>query len=220
LNALQLAQLLQLSDSLFPVGAFAYSDGMESAAASGKLRDGESLKIWIDHYLDHVFVPCEGLAFLQCADAFQNDDMERIQTIDEELTAMRPASAVRESSRVIGKRLMTTYSGLAGMSLFELKHCNAPVAYAIALSHRGIDIRSGLLAFAYTRLSGMVSASLRIISLGQQEAHGILSQALEQLPAAVIRIIEMRHEPLRSFTPMMDIEQMNHRHMYSRLFRS
>jgi len=219
-NALQLAQLLQLTDSFFPVGAFAYSDGLESAAANGKLRDGASLKIWIEHYLNNVFVPCDGLAFLQCTEAFQRHDMERIRAIDEELTAIRPASAVRDSSRMIGKRLMATYSGISGMTGVELPHCNAPAAYAIALTHRGIDVRTGTIAFGYGRMSGMISASLRLIAVGQQEAHGILSHSLEQLPAAVDQIFELRTEPLRCFTPMMDIAQMNHQHMYSRLFRS
>jgi len=220
LNTLQLAHLLQLTDSFFPVGTFAYSDGLESAAAGGKVHDGPTLGIWIDHYFQHVFVPCDGLAFLQSAAAFEARDIERIRIIDEELTAIRPASAVRDSSKVIGKRMLATYSGIASLEMPALTHCNAPVAYAIAMSHRGIDVRSGLLAFGYGRLSGMVSASLRLISIGQQEAHRILSEALACLPAAVDQIFELRNEPLRCFTPMMDMEQMNHLHIYSRLFRS
>ncbi len=220
MNALQLAHLLQLTDSFFPVGAFAYSDGLESAASSGKVHDGPSLRIWLNHYLQHVFVPCDGLAFLQCAASFQARDIERIRIIDEELTAIRPASAVRDSSKMIGKRMLATYSGISGSEMPALTYCNAPVAYAITMTHRGIDVRSGLLAFGYGRLSGMVSASLRLISIGQQEAHRILSETLECLPAAVDQIFELRTEPLRCFSPMMDMEQMNHRHIYSRLFRS
>jgi len=40
------------------------------------------------------------------------------------------------------------------------------------------------------------------------------------LPSAVERILDMKDEPLRSFSPMLDIQQMNHRYVYSRLFRS
>jgi len=220
LNDLKLAQLLQLTDSFFPVGAFAYSDGLESAASTGKVHDGPSLRIWIEHYLQHVFVPCDGLAFVQCALALQGGDFQRIQTIDSELTAIRPSSAVRHSSNVIGKRLLATYSGLFDPPSVDLLYSNAPVAYALALTERRIDVRTGLLAFGYSRVAGMVSASLRLISLGQQEAHVILSESLEVLTSSLDRIFEIQTEPIRCFTPLMDIEQMNHRHLYSRMFRS
>jgi len=56
--------------------------------------------------------------------------------------------------------------------------------------------------------------------MGQQQAQNLLAESLERLPAAVDRIVEMEAEPLRSFAPLMDIAQMNHRYVYSRLFRS
>jgi len=36
----------------------------------------------------------------------------------------------------------------------------------------------------------------------------------------VDRILQMKEAPLRSFNPLLDIEQMNHQYVYSRLFRS
>ena len=66
----------------------------------------------------------------------------------------------------------------------------------------------------------MVSAGLRLISIGQQQGQALLTRSIERLPAAVDRILQMEGEPLRSFSPMMDIQQMNHRYVYSRLFRS
>jgi urease accessory protein UreF len=56
--------------------------------------------------------------------------------------------------------------------------------------------------------------------MGQQQAQNLLSESLERLPDAAERIVQMEFEPLRSFAPMMDIAQMNHRYVYSRLFRS
>jgi len=47
-----------------------------------------------------------------------------------------------------------------------------------------------------------------------------LSEVLERLPDGVDRIVQNRDEPIRSFAPIMDITQMNHRFVYSRLFRS
>ena len=225
MTPIQLLHTLQLVDSFFPVGAFAYSDGLETAAAAGRIHDGSSLNDWIDHYLNNVFVPCDGLALLQCAEAMQRGDVVRIQSIDEELTAIKPSAAMRKASRSVGRRMLATYSGICGDSGFAvfantLLHANAPVAYAAVLTHRGIESRDAVLVFGYTRLAGMVSAALRLIALGQQQAQELLADGLEKLPAAVEHIASMRTDALRSFGPFMDIEQMNHRYVYSKLFRS
>ena len=225
MTPIQLAQILQLTDSFFPVGAFAFSDGLETAAASGQVRDAETLKPWLDHFLQNVFIPCDGLALLQCAHAMRAGNFEAIRIIDDELTAIKPSASVRSSSRSVGKRMLAAYAGISTDPEFSkwtetLPQCNAPVAYALVLTHRGIEPADAVLAFGYGRLTGIVSAALRLISLGQQQAQALLSESLESLPAAVERIVEMHDAPLRSFTPMMDIAQMNHRYVYSRLFRS
>jgi urease accessory protein len=216
---------LQFTDSLFPVGSFAYSDGLESAATAGLVRDAASLGRWLDHFLDSVFVPCDGLALLKCARSARIADWAAIRTIDEELTALKPSRAVRSSSLSIGKRLLTTYASIfqAGLSspfIQILPHCNAPVAYGLVFSDRGFADRDALLAFGYTRMAGIVSAGLRLIAVGQQQGQALLAEALDRLPAAVDAILNMEAEPLRAFGPTLDIQQMNHRYVYSRLFRS
>ena len=221
----QILHTLQLTDSFFPVGAFAYSDGLESAAASGLIHDADSLAGWIDHFINSVFVPSEGLALLKCVQAAQQGAWSIIESIDEELTAMKSAAVIRAGSRSVGKRLLTTYAAIVQDREFlamieKLPQCNAPVAYAAVLSHRGLGGRDALLAFGYLRLVGIVSAALRLIPVGQQQGQTLLTRAIDRLPVAVDRVLETKEEPLRSFSPRLEIQQMNHRYVYSRLFRS
>ena len=138
---------------------------------------------------------------------------------------IRPAAAIRAASTSVGKRLLSLYSSICGDEQFPevarlLPHGNAPVAYALVFFHRGIAEHEAALAFGYNRLAGMVSAGLRLISIGHQQGQQLLSQTIERLPAAVDRIMEMVDEPVRSFNPRLDIQQMNHQYVYSRLFRS
>lgn len=210
-------------DSFFPVGAFAYSDGLETAALN-RTAHPELLAIWLDHYVRSVFVPCDGLALLKCARAAARRDWATIHALDEELTALKPAAAVRSSSISIGRRLLSMYASIFNTELMpvskSLPYCNAPAAYGIALSDLGLTDRDSLLAYGYARLGGIVSAALRLVPIGQQQGQELLSEALEALPDAVERILTMEAESLRSFAPLMDIQQMNHRFLYSRLFRS
>src|SRR6516225_965413 len=112
MTPIQFVQALQLTDSFFPVGAFAYSDGLETAAAEGTVHNAESLKTWMTHFIDNVFVPCDGLALMKCATAFHRGDLETIFRIDDELSAIKPADAVRNASRSVGKRLLAAYSDI------------------------------------------------------------------------------------------------------------
>jgi urease accessory protein len=212
-------------DSFFPVGAFAYSDGLETAASENLVRDAESLRDWMDHFVDFVFVPCDGLALVRSIRALRAEDPDAVREIDSELSAIRPASAVRAASTGVGKRLLSAYGSICEDKNFVslsrmLPHGNAATAYALVFFHRGIPEREAALAFGYNRLAGMVSAGLRLISMGQQQGQALLTRSIERLPSGVDRVLDMKDEPLRCFGPMLDIQQMNHRYVYSRLFRS
>jgi urease accessory protein len=225
MEPLQLIRTLQFTDSLFPVGAFAYSDGLETAAAAGLVLDAGSLDEWMNHYLEGVFVPCEGLALAKCMFALETSDLSTLRLLDEELTAIRPAAAVRTASTGVGKRVLSNYTAICGDEHFEeiarmLPRGNAPVAYAAIFFHSRVNRRDALLAFGYNRLAGIVSAGLRLISIGQQQGQALLTKTLNRLPAAADRIMQTINEPLRSFSPLLDIQQMNHQYVYSRLFRS
>lgn len=216
---------LQLTDSFFPVGAFAYSDGLETAAAGGEVHDAASLCEWMNHFVEGVFIPCEGLALVKGMRALKAGESDVLARLDQELTALRPAAEIRAASTSLGKRLLSLYSSICGDELFPevaklLPHGNAPLAYAVVFVHRGIAEHEAALAFGYNRLAGMVSAGLRLISIGHQQGQQLLSQTIERLPAAADRIMEMVDEPVRSFNPRLDIQQMNHQYVYSRLFRS
>ena len=43
----RLTHLLQMADSQLPVGAFSFSNGLESAIAVGLVKDAESLKNFV-----------------------------------------------------------------------------------------------------------------------------------------------------------------------------
>ncbi len=68
--------------------------------------------------------------------------------------------------------------------------------------------------------AGMISAALRLMSIGQKEGQLVLSRQMENLAHGVDNFIASPARPLMSFTPLVDIAQMNHRTLYSRLFRS
>jgi urease accessory protein len=226
-----LLDLLHVCDSLFPIGSFAYSDGLESAASAAVVRDLESLGEWLDVCLDEAVARSDGPALAIAWSAFDEGDWAAFAAVDEELTALRPSSTVRSANRSMGWRLLKTWHGLhpderLGRAL-ELAAAQAtsrsgfalPVAFAAVGVCAGMSLRHGLAGYAYTRLAATVSAAMRLIALGQTDAHQLLSRVLDRVPATVDGVIAAK-APIESFAPGLDVAQMTQQYGHSRLFRS
>jgi urease accessory protein len=220
---------LQLSDSLFPTGGFSYSDGLETAVSTGLVQNGADLDCWVTHYVRSVFIPAEGLALQRAMAAHACSDWRTLRELDSELTALKPAAATRVASASVGQRFLKSFSSIYAHPDLERfaseidagsMRGTLPIVCAVVYSLLGFQVRDALLAFGYTRVAGLVSASLRLAPIGQQECQKILSRALEQLAECVDGVIDAGGGKLTSFSPLLDIQQMNHRYVYSRLFRS
>ena len=222
-----LLALLHLCDSLFPIGGFGYSDGLEAATSAGVVETPADFQAWLDVCLDEVVGRMDGPAALRAWSMFELRDWLALCELDDEVTAMRPASATRRSSRAMGLRLATAWSALYPTRrlahLLDLAHRQRlgpalPIAFGCACASAGVGMRDAGAAFAYTRMASTTSAALRLMRIGQTDAHTRLAKTLERVPM-VVEAMTARARP-ESFTPAMDISAMTQQYLHSRLFRS
>ena len=129
--------------------------------------------------------------------AVADGDVAAMIQLDDELTALRPSSSARRSSRAMGQRLLTTWQALHPDVRLERLAIVAkagrlgpvlPLAFAAACASAGVTRRESVDAYAYTRLAATVSAAMRLMPIGQTDAHRLLSRMLERVPAVVDRI--------------------------------
>src|SRR5246127_4328248 len=71
-----LLALLHLCDSLFPIGGFGYSDGLEAATAAGLVETPADLQAWLDVSLDETVGRMDGPAALRAWSAFDRPDWQ------------------------------------------------------------------------------------------------------------------------------------------------
>jgi len=223
-----LLRLLHLCDSLFPIGSFAYSDGLESAAAAGLVTGKTGLGEWLEMCRDEGFGRTDGPAIAIVWSALERADWDAVVTIDEEVTALRASSTTRTANRSMGRRLLKTWQGLHPDVRLERMQALAradrlgptlPVAFAAVSLCGGMVLRDALTGYAYTRLAATISAAMRLVAIGQTEAHQMLSRTVAHVPAAIDALLARNERP-ESFTPALDIAQMTQQYVHARLFRS
>lgn len=221
-----LVVLLHLSDSLFPLGAFAHSDGLESATAAGLVATANDLRDWMQATRDEALTHGDGPALRLAWDAFSARAFDEIIRVDDEVQALRPSVSARQASRAMGTRLLKTWqqlrpnAGLARLLSGGALRSGAtlPVAFGVVCAASGVPVRAALEAFFYTRLAATVSAAMRLMPIGQHEAHALLADTLIGIPAAADAA--MTCECPGAFVPALDIAAMCHPYVHSRLFRS
>ncbi len=220
-------KLLHLCDSLFPIGSFGYSDGLESAvdAAGERALD---LTAWMDVCLDEIIGQLDAPIVWRAWGLVRDEAWDALADLDEESTALRPSAAVRKANRAMGLRLLTTWQTLypdpRADRAFSLARAGRigptlPVAFAAAGLYGGIDRRTAVEAYAYTRLAATASAAMRLMPIGQHEAHTRLARSLDRVSGVVDAVVSRDAAP-EAFAPLADIAAMRHQYMRSRLFRT
>jgi urease accessory protein len=224
-----LLSLLHLCDSLFPAGGFAHSDGLEAAAAERQVATAADLEAWLHACLHQSFALCDGPAVLQTASAFVDRRWADILTLDQEVHALRPSSTARAASRGMGRRVLRTWRAIHPQHADDLIKATGgtldaalPVAFGVVCGAVGVAPRAAVEAFAYTRLAATASCAMRILSVGQHEAHATLACALGQVPGVVDEVERDASCGRRpgAFTPLLDIAAMSQQYLHSRLFLS
>ncbi len=219
---------LQLSDSFFPTGLYTLSHGLEAFIQAGLVSKADVEALLCD-YLEQVLGPADGVALSHAHRAAEHRDLERLAVIDRRLFAMKLAREARESSRRVGKRILTMAVQLTPDSLLEdyrvaVEAGTCPGTSAVALGAAtaalGIARTEAMLIELYTFTTSFLGAAIRLIRLDHEEAHLILAR----LKPLMIRIVQENADKcvkeMRAFAPLIDIMGMAHERAHVRLFIS
>jgi urease accessory protein len=216
--------LLQLCDSLFPLGAFGHSDGLEAAVAAGQLSSAADLPAWMNAVLEVSMRQTDCPAVRDAMSLATTSDIRALERLDEELHAMRPSAAGRAASRTMGTRLLKTWqeirpSPIVATVLEHRQGFTLPVAFGIVCTASRTDVTDALEAYCYSRLAATISAAMRLMPVGQHAAQRLLTESLARVPEIVREVLRSQLPP-HSFAPAMDVAAMSHQYVRSRLFRS
>lgn len=216
-----LPALLQLASPTLPVGAYSYSQGLESAIDAGLVRDEAGALRWIGDGLCRVLARYEAPVWLRLHRAFAAGDLAAARQWNEDVLATRETHELRSESAQMGYSLMQLMRSLGHVCPIGTDDGIAyPTAHAWACIAWNVAADEGLVAYLYGWTENQVMAALKTVPLGQTAGQRLLLALRSAIDACAARARDIADDELGTQSPMLAILSSRHESQYSRLFRS
>lgn len=206
--------LTQWFSPAFPVGAFAYSHGLETAIHAGTITSAQNLQDWLSDLLAFGSGRNDCI-LLRIAYASDSKQM-LIETND----AARAVSASAErllETQLQGAAFNTTITSIWGGEQIALCY---PVAVGIAAAQKRINVDPTCALYLQAFASNLVSAAVRAVPLGQTDGQSVLAALTRVCDQIAKETRSATLDDLHSTAFLSDITAMKHEILQPRIFRS
>jgi urease accessory protein len=218
--------LVWLSPS-FPVGAFAYSHGLEQAVERRWVRDRQTLAAWLVDLATHGSLANDLVLLAEAWHAAAGDDLERMIAVADLSVALQPSAERHLEATQQGRSFLSTIVAAwpcepamrLQLALGD-RPLGYPVAVGVATSGHSVPLPDALAAFALAFVGNLVSAAIRLGVVGQTDGQRIIADLQPTLELASTRAAASSLDDLGSAAFLSDIASLAHETQYSRLFRS
>jgi urease accessory protein len=218
-----LYRLLAWLSPAYPIGAFSYSHGIETAVEQGLIKDRASLVAWLTSVLADGTGRVDGALFAAAWRAAHARDWRRFDTIAERAAAWRGTAEMALEARQQGTSfLVITRAAWPHPDMAAAgDELALPVAVALAAAVHAIALDDALAGYLHAFTANMISAAVRLVPLGQtdgQIALADLEPAVRNAVEAALTVTDL--DEVGTATPLLDWCSLRHETQYTRLFRS
>jgi len=209
----------------FPVGAFAYSHGLEAAVEAGDITNAATLQAWLEDLVRYGSLRADALLAACAWRAAMAGDMAGVIEINDLTLALAPSKERHLETTGQGNAFVTAVQASWPSDLMgELAQGAEPVAYpvavAVAAAAHGVPLPALLDAYLVAFAGNLVSAAVRLGPVGQTDGQKIIARLVPALREAAQMAASGTLDDLGSAALRSDIAAMRHETQYSRLFRS
>jgi urease accessory protein len=225
-SAAQLARFLQFGDSMFPVGAFAFSGGLESAIQKRVVTDKATLAAYARTALDQAAMG-DGIALIHAHRAAAAADVDELVRIDERVYARKLSSETRTMTVRMGRKHAEIMLDVTGAPVVAAWHARiqagtTPGCYAVALAAgfaaQGLDARESFVVHQYGVAAMILSAALRLMRVSHVDTQRMLYELAIESDAAYDAAAAARLDDMAGFAPLAEILAAVHVKAHVRLF--
>ncbi len=216
-------RLWQLVSPALPVGAFAYSQGLESAVHQGWVTNREQTLDWISGIMVHSHCATDIPALLRLYQAWQAHDIAQVEYWNSWLLACRGTGELRAEDGNMGKalaRLLTSLEIASAADWQTRQDTSYACMFALATCHWRISVIDAAHGLLWSWCENQVSAAVKLVPLGQTDGQKMLCALSDQIPQHVVRGLAVTDDAMGYGVPGHCLASMQHETQYSRLFRS
>lgn len=226
MNAVQLIRILQFADSVLPVGAFAFSNGVESAIQAGIVRDADTLQSFTRTALQQA-AGGDGRAVVAACRALQADDREAVLGHDWALFNRKLNEEGRSMVVRMGKKLAEMTAAICDEPqvlwwLEQIKTGRAagtyPVTQAVVMTALGVGPREVAVMHQYGVAMTILSAAMRLMRITHIDTQRILFQLNRDIDVFCDEAERGGVEQMASYAPVTDVLAALHVGAFTRLF--
>jgi urease accessory protein len=203
-------RLLTWLSPAFPVGAFGYSHGLETAIRAGLVTDGQTLAAWLSDLFEH------GSGW---TDAVLLAAAHRGEDVVELATALAPSRERQQETLDQGQAFLIAVSAAwphPGLP----RQAPYPVAVGIAAALHGIPLADTLTAWLHAFAANLTSVAVRAVPIGQAQGVATLAALEPVVLAAIARAATSSLDDLGACALVSDVMAMRHESLQPRLFLS
>ncbi|MCM0613047.1 urease accessory protein UreF [Marinobacter sediminum] len=214
--------LLQLVSPALPIGAFAWSQGLESAFELGWVNNEEELGEWLEGVLEDGLTRCELPLLARVQQAWADRDASVIAEWNDWLHATRETAELTDEDIRLGAALVRLLGSLELLPDDGLlpESPGYVTLFAWAAHMRRVPARQTLLGFAWAWLENQLAVACKAMPLGHTAAQRLTERLRPKLVMAVDNALQKEDDELGPVLPGLALGSALHETQYSRLFRS
>jgi urease accessory protein len=220
------AQLLVWLSPAFPVGAFAYSHGLEKAVEKELITDRATLATWLEDLIKLGSLRNDLILLAAAWRAASQQNAADLAEVAELAVALQPSAERHLETVTQGGSFLAQIDAAwpcAEVGLLRAAHAGEvayPVAVGVAAAGHGLALAPTLLGYGMAFVGNLLSAAIRLSVIGQTDGQRLTASLLPMLQDAAIQAESSTLDDIASATFAADLASMQHETQYTRLFRS
>tara|TARA_B100001093_G_scaffold231886_1_gene222395 strand:- start:6 stop:659 length:654 start_codon:yes stop_codon:yes gene_type:complete len=211
-----LIQALHLFSPSLPIGAFAFSQGLEAAIESQYVHDAETLTCWCDGVIRFSLITLDCHYAVR---AYRADSESVFREVNAELLVSRETRELLQEELLLGAALKK-WAIDQGADVPEAEEYSLVCLYGWISARYEIPedwLISGIL---WSWLDNQMLVAAKAIPLGQNALQGVLAALKPVVTECVGLFAQSATTEAHSSVPLLSILSAQHETQYSRLFRS
>ncbi len=209
---------------MFPVGAFAYSHGLEWAHEAGDISDASTLSDWLTTLVQRGALHNDAIVLAAAYRAASHRDARELAEINELALALATSSERRLETATQGNAFLLAIRKSWPCATADLLQESEDVGYpaAVALAAAGHDLPLGATLDMYCLgfVSNLVSAAIRLGIIGQSDGQSVIAALMPVIRQTAHDCAGKNLDDLGGSAFRSDLASLRHETQYTRLFRS